>query len=99
LAEVGSLVDGLGHPKEKKAWDVVLVTFAVTQTTSVIVGGRFGASRIVFRRKTTASRRTKCVLDPPNRPNMIEQGVWRRHNLHQSRLDQKIFQMASLFQI
>jgi hypothetical protein len=77
---------------KKVALDVVLVTFAVTQTTSVIVGGRFCASRIVFRRKTTASRRAKRVLDAPNRPNMIEQGVWGRHSLHQSLLDQKISQ-------
>jgi hypothetical protein len=72
--------------------DVVLVTFVVTQTTSVIVGGRFGVSRIVFRRKTTASRRALRVRDAPNRPNMIEQGVWGRHSLHQSLPDQKIFQ-------
>jgi hypothetical protein len=80
------------------ALDVVLVTFMVTQTTSIIVGGRFGASRIVFRRKTTASRRALRVLDSPNRPIMIEKGLWGRHRLHQSRLDQKIFQMDPLFQ-
>jgi hypothetical protein len=75
------------------AWDVALVTFLVTQTTSLIVGRRFGASRIVFRRKTTASRRAKRVLDPPNRSHMIEQGVWGRHSLHQSRPDQKEFEI------
>jgi hypothetical protein len=74
---------------ERIAWDVVLVTFMVTQTTSVIVRGRFCVSRIVFHRKTTASRCAKRILDTQNRPIMIEQGLWGRQSLHQSLPDQK----------
>jgi hypothetical protein len=87
-----------GFLQAKNGFGCGLVTFVVTQTTSVIVGGRFGASRIVFRRKTTASRRAKRVLDPPNRPNMIEQGLWGRHSFHQSLPDQKIVQVEALTQ-
>jgi hypothetical protein len=48
---------------KKVALDVVLVTFAVTQTTSVIVGGGFFFFRSFFFRRTNAPRAILRVKD------------------------------------
>ena len=65
-------------------WDAVLVP-VLAQNRFSMMTGLFVASSPAFLWKAAEPAQRSCGLDPSNRPQTIELGLWGRHSLHQSR--------------